>query len=450
MIHKVEEHIENSKEQYIELLRKYSAQPSISSDPVETPICAALIKNMMDEIGIKTQLFETAGQPVVYGEVNSKKADAKTVLFYGHYDVQPVEPLELWLSEPFKPEIRDGKMYGRGTADNKGQHLAHILAVNSYLKADGQLPTNVKFILEGEEECGSTNLPAFVAQHSKLLAADIVYVSDGAIHESGAPRISYGNRGIIMFSITVETAVKDNHSGNRGGVIPNAGWELNRLLSTMLDRDGHVLIHGFYDEVIPPTKYEEELIKNLPFEPEKIAKIFGVNRIYNGKRDYFMNLLFRPTLTINGFGCGEPTVNKTIIPGKAVAKMDIRLVVDQDGDTIYQRIVDHINKQDVRGKVTVNRLEQGMLPAKTSPDLPICRTIVKSVEDAFESRVVEIPATGGSLPNYIWTKILKTPFILVPYGNPDETNHAPNENMSLDCFFKGIKASARVICDLGK
>lgn len=449
MIHLINLHIDENKENYIELLSKLVSQQSISSNSIETPKYAILLKEIMDNVGIKTQLFETKGQPIIFGEINTTKKDAKTVLFYGHYDVQPIEPLEEWLSGPFKPEIRNNRIYGRGVADNKGQHLAHILAINSYLKTAGEVPINVKFVIEGEEETGSLNLPQFVEEHVELLKADIVYISDGSVHESGAPRISFGNRGIVNFAVTVETSKKDNHSGNKGGVIANAGWELIYLLSTMVDKEGNVLIDGFYDDVKRPSEYEEDLIEKLPFDKKQLIKIFGTEEIHYSKTDYFQNLFFKPTLTINSMGCGDTTVVKTIVPGKAVAKMDTRLVVDQNPDKLYRKVVEHISKQNVKGKVTVRKEGASMFPAKSDPKHPIINKIIESVEKAVGREPILIPITGGSLPNYVWTKLLNMNFILVPYANADSNNHAPNENLHLDYYFRGIKTTARVIHDLG-
>lgn len=448
MIDTINSHINEKREDYIELLTKYVSQQSISSDPIETPKCANLLKKIMEDVGIKTQLFETKGQPIVFGELNTSKPDAKTVLFYGHYDVQPVEPLEEWISNPFKPEIRNGRIYGRGVADNKGQHLAHILAISSYLQTVGELPINIKFIMEGQEEIGSPNLSEFVMEHKELLKADIVYISDGSVHESGVQRVSFGNRGVINFSITIETSNKDNHSGSKGGVISNAGWELNHLLSTMLDEEGNVLINGFYEDIKYPTAYEEGLIESLPFNKEELAKTFGVEKIYYDKKDYFNNLLFKPTLTINAFECGNSEVSKTIVPGKAVVKMDIRLVVNQDPDKTFERVVEHVNRQNVKGKITIRREGSSMFPAKSVPEHPLFKEILKSIEKTVGCSPIIIPITGGSLPNYVWTKLLNTNFILVPYANADSTNHAPNENLDLEYFLQGIKITAGVIHDL--
>ncbi|MBG0763298.1 MAG: M20/M25/M40 family metallo-hydrolase [Tissierellales bacterium] len=436
--------IEDYKEASIKTLIDFVKQPSISRDVEAVEKCSRYLKSLMMDLSIHTKIYETEGNPVVYGEVLSHNKDAKTILFYGHYDVQPPDPLEEWDSPPFDPVIKNGRLYGRGAADNKGQLLAHILAVNTILKKEGSLPLNVKFIFEGEEEIGSKSLTKFVENNKELLQTDVVITSDGPKHDSGAPMVVFGVRGVMNFELELETANSDNHSGNKGGVIPNPAWILNDLLHTMKDKDDYVTIKGFYDDVIKPTKREVDLINDLPFNPENLAKVYGVEKIELDKKTFYERLMFLPTLTINGLVSGHTNEGtKNIIPKKATAKMEVRMVKDQNPEDLFKKIKKHVEK--INPDVKVIQQEEDMYPSRTSSELPISEDVIEAVKKAYEMDPIILPSMGGSLPDYIWTKILGKPSIMVPYANADEANHAPNENMDLDSFMKGIHCSVEII-----
>jgi len=439
------EHIRSKKEEYLDIMKRLVAQPSISARGEGVEECAHLLVEIMEDLGISARTLPTRGFPVVYGEVGSGDF---TLLFYGHYDVQPPEPLEEWISPPFEPTERDGRLYGRGTGDNKGQLLCHLLAVHSYLQVRGDLPLKIKFILEGEEESGSPHLAEFASENQELLAADLVYTSDGPLHESGAPAIYYGVRGMLALEMSLQTAAGDNHSGNKGGVIPNAAWELVKILSSMRDEQDRVRVKGFNDQVRPPTAKDQELIRNMDFEPEQIARNFGVEKIDLDQEDFYWRLTLQPTMSINGLSSGyQGQGTKTIIPARASAKMDCRLVADQDPPEIFELLKQHI--QGMHPGVQVTR--QGyMYPSRTDPGLEVCERVLQAVQEATGEKPVALPATGGSLPDYVWTRILKQPSIIVPYANADEDNHAPNENLDLDCFYQGLEITARVIYELSR
>ena len=446
-IEKVHSHIDRMQNSDLDLLKKVVAQPSISAQDIGIRECALLLQDLMKGLGIEATLYETSGHPVVFGEVRSDMPDALTVIFYGHYDVQPAEPLEAWNTPPFQPTVVNGRLYGRGTADNKAQLLAHLLAVRSYLETVGSLPVNVKFVLEGEEESGSPYIREFIETHRDILSADLVYISDGGMHSSGAPFIYYGARGMLQIELNLETATQDNHSGNKGGVIPNAAWEMVEVLSSMIDQDGKAVIPGFYDEVLPPSKYDLKLIENIPYDPKSLAPIFGVPQIDLEKQEFYFKLMFQPTLTINGILSGYTGAGgKTIIPGRAMAKLDMRLVADQDPDEMFKKVRAHVQK--INPQVKVTKLG-GMLPSRTQTDLPICKVIVDAVREAYGQEPIVMPLLSATLPDYVWTKLLGLPSITVPYANADENNHAPNENMDLECFYKGIHCSAQVIHTIG-
>ncbi|MBR2001019.1 MAG: M20/M25/M40 family metallo-hydrolase, partial [Firmicutes bacterium] len=424
--------------------------PSIGTQPETVRSCAKVLVDKMASMGIEAQIMETINNPVIFAELTSKKnPDGITVLFYGHYDVQPANDLELWDSLPFQPEIRNGRIYGRGVADNKGQFLGHLLAIETFLKETGDVPVNIKIILDGEEEIGSKGLADFAAKNKELLKADLVYTSDGGSQRSDTPTVVFGVRGVMNFDLDLVTADIDNHSGNKGGVTRNPAWEMVKLLDKMIDENGRALIPGFYDTVLPMTEKDKELIDNLQFDPERFAKDFGVQEIIaKDKYDYYDKLMFQPTLTLNGLRSGWTGDGcKNIIPKSATAKMEVRFAWKQDPDTIYKLIEDFVKEHNPR--VTMKMVEDYMYPSRNLPDTPIFQPVIEAVEKAWNKKPIVCPITGGSLPDFIWTTIMEQPSIVVPYANPDEANHAPNENFLLDMFHKGVHTSAEVIAALG-
>jgi acetylornithine deacetylase/succinyl-diaminopimelate desuccinylase-like protein len=444
---KVEQLIEERKAIYLEQLYTVLRQKSISAQNVGILDCAEMVKGMMEEIGFDSRLIETKGHPVVYGEIITDP-DAFTILIYGHYDVQPEDPLDEWLSPPFEPTVRDGRIYCRGVGDNKGQFMAQMLGVKTYLDAFASLPINIKFVLEGEEESGSKNLPKFVDENKALLECDVVYTADGPMHESGAPLVLLGVRGMLYVELTAKGAEWDNHSGNKGNIVPNPAWKLMDLLRTMRDESGKVLIEGFYDHILKPSDMELQLIRELPFDQELLAKQIGYPDLQMDGETYYRLLTMEPTFNICGFHSGYGGEgSKTIIPSKATVKMDMRLVVDQDPDDIYAKFCAHVRKH--APDVEVKHLGD-MKPSRTSADLPIVKVVTGAVSDAYGKDPVLQPSLGGSLPDYVWTKILGVPSIVVPYANSDEANHSPNENMEVDLFYKGIQCTCHVIHQLGE
>ena len=446
-IKKVHRRIDEDFDRSLSQIMKLLAQPSISASGEGIRECVDLLASMMREAGIETKVFETPGNPILFGELPSKNSGAKTILFYGHYDVQPPEPLELWTSPPFQPTIREGKLFARGVADNKGQMIAHILAVQAFKATGTDIPVNLKFIFEGEEESGSASLPGFVKEHKDLLACDIVLPVDGSMLEGDVLNVRLGCRGIVNFEIELETASIDNHSGLSGGVVPNAGWTLVNLLATMKNEKGDVLIEGFMDDVQTPSAYDLAVIEALPYDPSELAKIYGVSEMPWNKKEFYTRLNLLPTLTINGIDCGYTGKgSKTVNPGKASAKLDARLVADQDPADIVDKIRKHVEKYAPGAKVTVHGV---MKPSKTDGDLPVCRAVFAALEKIYENGVMIALGSGGSLPNYVWTDTLGVPALGIPYANQDANNHAPDENVKVELLSKGIHASAQIMYDLG-
>ncbi len=438
-------HVEAHRQESLDGLMRLLRQPSISTLGVGLVECAQLLHDEMTRIGLSTRILETPGSPVVFGERRVPGA-TRTLLLYGHYDVQPVEPLELWQSPPFEPEIRNGRIYARGSGDNKGQHFAHLKAIESVLAVSGELPVNVKVLLDGEEEKGSPNLAAFVAAHREMLAADFVYTSDGPFHHSWRPVIRCGVRGILFFELEVVGPNRDLHSGNWGGNVPNPGWRLVQLLAAMKGPDEHVRIPGFCDGIEPPSDAERALLGAIPLDEAAIVRDLALAGGLGGEPGltYYERMFFNPTLNINGLLTGYMGAgSKTIIPSVARARLDVRLVPGQDPDRVEAAIRAFLPTAGF-GDVTLTA-QHRMWPSKTSAEHPYAQAITRAITAGFGEPPIIFPLSGGSLPDYVFTRILGLPSLLVPYANPDENNHSPNENLDVESFFKGIRTTIAVL-----
>ncbi|CAD2074926.1 N-formyl-4-amino-5-aminomethyl-2-methylpyrimidinedeformylase [Jeotgalicoccus aerolatus] len=439
----IRQHCDDHLDQLFNLLKI----KSISADTDEIRNCANVLKVDMESLGIHTEIIETAGNPVVYGEILNDK-NRFTLLIYGHYDVQAAEPLELWDSNPFEPEIRDGRIYARGVGDNKGQLMAQLLGLKTYQALYGELPINVKFIFEGEEELGSVHLAEFVENHKKLLEADLVYTSDGSSHNSGNPLILLGVRGVLTLEMTAKGADFDNHSGNTGNIVPNPAWKMVELLNTMRDDNGKVLVDGFYDHIREPSDKEIELLKQLPYDQADIAEKIGYKDLDMDGASYYHKLTMEPTFNIAGIESGYTGKHaKTIIPASATVNMDIRLVADQDPEYVFEKIEDHVKKVNPDVVVTY---KGAMRPSRTPAELEIVQVVTDAVGHAYGKVPLVQPSMPGSLPDYVWTEILNTPSIIMPYANFDQHNHSPNENLKVENFLNGIKCTCNLVKELGE
>ncbi len=440
---RVHRYIDAHREDSLEILKTLIRQPSISAQDNGVKECAQLLAGLTRDLGIPTEVIPTATQPVVVGELR-RDPKAYTLLLYGHYDVQPPEPLDLWQSPPFEPTIRDGRLYGRGTGDNKGQLITHVLAAKAWLDATGGPPINLKFIFEGEEESGSPGLANFVKAHRERLAADLVYISDGGLHPSGAPVISLGNRGILGITLMAQGADRDNHSGNKGGVAPNPVWMLVHLLSTMVDLSGRVLIEGFYDDVRPIGPVEQKYLAMMDFDSKAFAATMGLHDIPMDGPAYWRRIMLEPYFNINGFISGYVGPgSKTIIPSTAECRVDIRLVVEQRTQDIFDKVKRHVAKVDPRVAVLPRGFGH-MEASRTPPDHPAVGVVARAIKTHRGIQPVINLCAGGSLPNAVWPDILGLAHIGVPYANADENNHSPNENLSLERYYDGIHVSAEV------
>jgi acetylornithine deacetylase/succinyl-diaminopimelate desuccinylase-like protein len=441
-------HIEANRDAFVARLMDYVRHPSISAQDIGIREVAGMLVEMLKGLGMAAETVATRNHPMVLGR-RYVSPDKPTVLLYGHYDVQPADPLELWESPPFEPTIRNGRIYARGVGDNKGQHFAQLLAIESHLAVHGELPCNVIFLLEGEEEIGSPHIADFVREHADQLRADLVVTSDGPLHESGLPIVTFGVRGVAAFELRARTAGRDVHSGNFGGIVPNAIWKLVQLLATMKNADGEITIEGINGPVIPATNREREAVSKLPLDLDEVMAELGIFELDGPReRGYFDRLMFHPTLTINGFrgGYGGPGM-KTVLPCEALVKCDIRLVEPLTPDYVFEKVRAHVERHapDVEF-VPLN----GMLPSKTPMDSPFAESIRRAIVAARGVEPLLYPSVGGSLPDYVFTKILGLPAFVVPYANADEANHAPNENLEIVRFIDGIRTGAALLEELGQ
>lgn len=442
------EHIDANKDKFISRLLDYLRHPSISAHNIGISEVAELLVSMLSRLGLEARAIPTSGHPMVMGRWE-RAPGAPTVLLYGHYDVQPPDPLEAWISSPFEPTIRNGRIYARGAGDNKGQHFAQILAVESHLAVHGRLPCNVLILLEGEEETGSPNIAEFVRTHRDLLKADLVVTADGSLDSSGRPNIVLGVRGIASFELRARAGNRDVHSGSFGGVVPNPIWTLVHLLATMKNAAGEITIDGFHDDIVPPTDLERAMAAQLPLDVGDVKRELGLAELdAPADRPLADRLMFHPTLTINGLhgGYGGPG-SKTVLPHEAFVKCDARLVGQQNPDDILTKIEAHVKKY--APEVEFVRVESTP-PSKTPLNTPFSDIVQRAVHTAQGVEPVIHPVAGGTLPDYVFTKILGAHSFVVPYANADQANHAPNENITIDCFLKGIRTGAALLDGLGR
>jgi acetylornithine deacetylase/succinyl-diaminopimelate desuccinylase-like protein len=436
-----------NRERYLEELKAFLAIPSISALPEhagDVKRCADWCADEMRRIGLQNvKLVDTPGNPVVYGDWLGAPA-APTVLFYGHYDVQPVDPLELWESPPFEATIRDGEIYARGSADDKGQVFMHFKAIEAHLKQNGRLPVNMRIILEGEEEVGSANLDDFIRAHKDELKADVVVISDSPMFARGVPSICYGLRGLVYFQIDLRGSSTDLHSGSFGGAVANPAFVLSQLIAQMKDRGGRIKIPGFYDDVVPLQDEERNAWAALPFNEKKFKKDFGIPKV-SGETGYttLERTWARPTFEVNGLLSGFTGEGaKTVLPAVAMAKVSMRLVPNQHPDRIAELFEDHV--RDIAPKtveVKVTRMHGGK-PWMTAYDNPFVQAAARAIERGFGRKPV-FTREGGSIPVVsTFQEELGLPSVLFGVGLPDENAHAPNEKLDVANFHGGIISSA--------
>ena len=412
---------------------------------------AEWLKKSLEDAGLKGTIHQTPGHPVVIGEWRGAPG-APTVLVYGHYDVQPAEPLELWTSPPFEPTVRNGNIYARGSVDDKGQLFLHVKALEAHLNTRGKLPVNVVLIAEGEEEVGSDNLEQFVIANKDLLAAEAVVISDSAMFSPGQPSILSSLRGLAYFEINVQGPSVDLHSGAYGGAVVNPATALAQIVSTLHDENWHVAIEGFYDSVREwPAKVRKEM-RDLPFDESNFVHETGATELGGEKGFTTLERLWtRPTCEVNGLLSGYTGEGaKTVLPSKAMAKVSCRLVPDQTPNEIVKLMQAHLDKVAPKGvKVSVTYLHGGR-PWRAELKGPLFDAARRALATAFEKEPV-IVGEGGSIPVVgDFEKVLGAPVLLVGFGLPGENAHAPDEWMSEENFRIGMRAMAVLWDEYGK
>ncbi|MGG1674174.1 dipeptidase [Neobacillus sp. NRS-1170] len=430
--------------QNIEELKEWLRIPSISSlseHKEDIQKAASWIANELESIGMEhVEIVQTKGHPIIYGDWLHQE-NAPTVLVYGHYDVQPVDPVHLWETPPFEPTIRDEKIYARGATDDKGQTFLHIKAVETLLKLEGKLPVNVKFCIEGEEEIGSPHLPPYLSENKEKLSCDVVVISDSDMWDRGVPAITYSLRGLCALEFSLHTANSDLHSGMFGGGVQNANHLLVQLLSTLHDANGKVNVDHFYDDVVELTDFEKEQIKALGFDEEKLKKSLGLTDLTGGENNfpYPEKISSRPTLEINGLWGGfQGEGTKTVIPNEAHAKITCRLVHNQNPEKIQELIKKHLEEHAPKGCTVKVSLGDTGNPFLTPIDSPMIQTAAEAYETVYGKSPV-YKREGGSIPIVSdFNLSLNAPVVLMGFGLPDENLHAPNEHFNLENFDKGI------------
>ncbi len=441
----VDQYIQAHLDASIAELARLCAQPSISAQGVGIHECAELVAGMLRARGFVAQVHPTRRHPIVTAEIKGKRD--KTLLFYNHYDVQPPEPLELWDSPPFEPNLREGKLYARGVSDDKGHIMCRLSAIDALRAVNGELPCNIKFVIEGEEEISSVNLPAFVEQHATALRANACLWEFGGVNHLEQPQMFLGMRGICYVELSVECLSTDVHSGLGGSVFPNAAWRLVWALGTLKDSHERVHIPGFYADAQPPTARDLQMLAQLTDPVDEWRQRYGVKEFLKGlatAEELRREAVLVPTCTICGLTAGyQGKGSKTVQPARASAKVDFRLVPDQDPEDIVAKLRAHLDVQGFQD-VRVDFLG-GEKPGRTDPDHPFIRLVADTAREVYGTPMEIAPMIGGSGPYHAFVHYLHLPIGSVGIGHSDSRAHAPNENMRLDLFVKGTQHTARVI-----
>ena len=434
---------------YEEQLKEFLSIGSVSTDPAcaqDVQHCATWLADHLKAIGMPTvTIYPTPGHPIVYAEDLSAGEKAPTVMLYGHYDVQPVDPLNLWTNPPFEPVIRDGKIYARGATDDKGQVFLHVKAIEAIYKTQGKLPINIKLLIEGEEEIGSPNLAPFVRENADLLKCNAVLVSDTSMFAPGEPSIVYGLRGLAYMEINVQGPNRDLHSGSYGGAVQNPLNALATIISKLKDEYGHIKVEGFYDDVLALTEQERAELAALGHSDERLKQDVNVDTLF-GENGYtsIERLGARPTLDVNGFLGGFTGEGaKTVLPARAMAKVSMRLVPHQRHDDIANKFISYVKSVTPIG-VTVEVTDlHGADPVLVNRDSPAMHAAVTALEETFGTKC-RFTREGGSIPVVLlFDQVLNVPTVLMGFGLNNENAHSPDEHFDLGNFHTGMKAAAR-------
>lgn len=445
-----DKYLDDHLDESIAELSRLVAQPSVDAQNWGMAECAGLVGEMLNSRGFSVEILPTDGAPVVFAE-RSGRSD-KTMLIYNHYDVQPPEPLELWDSPPFQPTLRDGKLYGRGVSDDKGHLVSRLFAIDALLEENGELPCNVKFIIEGEEETSSVHLHEFIEKNKERLAADACIWEFGGVDHREKPMQYLGLRGICYVELSVETAKMDAHSGLGGSIFPNAAWRLVWALNTLKGPDERIRIPGFYDAVRPPSPFDRKLMEDLPEVAQEYKESYGVENFLKGLTggvELRIAEVFEPTCTICGLTSGyQGGGSKTVLPSRASAKVDFRLVPDQTPGQVLEQLRSHLDAEGF-SDVQIEFLG-GEPPARTDPDEPIVDLVMSTAEEIYGQPMQLVPLIGGSGPNSPFIHVLNLPVVTAGAGYPGTRAHAPNENLRIDLYLKHAKHMVRILDGFGK
>ncbi|MFQ6068144.1 MAG: M20/M25/M40 family metallo-hydrolase [Candidatus Bathyarchaeia archaeon] len=443
-------YIDQNSQSFIQALTKLVKQPSVSAKGEGIQECAEMVEDMLREVGFSTQVIpEKNGNPVIYGELKSKNSK-KTLLFYDHYDVQPPEPLEEWNFSAFSGTVYEGRIYGRGVSDNKGNIVSRIKAVEAFLKTVGDVPVNVKFVVEGEEEIGSPHLALVVKHHKDLFFNDATIWEFGGTNYEGRPEIYLGLKGVLSVELRAKGASRDVHSAN-APLVPNPAWRLVWALNTLKNEEDEILIEGFYDNVELPSEEELELLDDIPLEEEKVKKTLGLKEFLHNKTGTKAKktLLYSPTCSINGFLAGYTGLgSKTILPKEAMVKLDFRLVSNQMPDEIFGKLLRHLQK---RGFEDIEATQQGSTePAKTPVTDRFVSIVAEAAEKVYRKKAVVYPTSAASGPMHLFRNLLGCPVVSAGCSHPEAKGHAPNENLTIEGFIKGTKFIATILNDFSQ
>jgi acetylornithine deacetylase/succinyl-diaminopimelate desuccinylase-like protein len=428
---------------YISETAELCAQPSVSAKGEGMRECAALVAEILRRHGLDVQQFETPGNPIVVGRAAGRSE--RTLLFYNHYDVQPPEPLELWTTPPFEPTIRNGALYARGAKDDKGELVARLAALDAVRAANaGELPCGVTFVVEGEEEISSPHIAEFVRGHIDLLKSHGAIWEEGGIDSEGRPVNSLGKRGVLSVEFEVQVMSRDAHSGS-ASLLPNAAWRLLWALNSLKGPGERIRIPGFYDRVRPPSQLDLELLEAQPSDEEQMRAEFGVKQFLNGVTGLeYKKAVFNPTCNIAGIGAGyQGPGMKTVIPARAIAKVDFRLLPDQDPEDIFDRLRRHLDEQGFADVHT--RWLGAMWPSRVPADHPLVQLTASTAQEVYGKPMVLIPITGGSSPVYAFAGPLGIPVVNPGVGYPGSRTHAPDEHVRFDHFLNGARHIARIL-----
>lgn len=447
-------YIEEHQARFVQELLEFLSIPSVSAQPEharDVHMAAFWLAEQLRHIGLRSEVLRTGGHPLVYAEWRGQDLHAPTVLIYGHYDVQPPEPMEQWHTPPFAPELREGYIYARGASDNKGQHFAHVKAVEALLRTQGTLPVNIKFLIEGEEEIGSPSLGAFIAANTDLLRCDCVLISDSAMRTLDQPTLVYGLRGLISMEVTVRCLERDVHSGHYGGLVQNPIFVLAQMLAQVKDAEGRVRIPGFYEDVRVLDDEERAALARVPYTEADLMRETGARCAF-GEPEFSLveRRGARPTFEVNGIWGGYTGPGtKTVIPAEAHAKITCRLVPYQDPHKVAQRVAEYLRSITPPGATLEVRVHEGGSPAVLlERDHPAVRAAVRAATDTYHAEPI-FELEGGSIPVVAhFRDQLRAPVVLLGFGLPDDNIHAPNERFSLQAYQRGIEASARFLLEM--